>query len=166
MRIAFLHPDLGIGGAERLVVDAAMALKSKNNEVTIVTAHHDKRHCFDETKNGDLRVYSVGDWLPTHFLGRAKALFANLRMIYLTFWLMMFSKINPDVVICDQVSAPLIFLRQFCSAKLIFYCHYPDKLLSPEGGLFKRWYRVPLDFLEEWSISFADLVFVNSHFTG
>jgi alpha-1,3/alpha-1,6-mannosyltransferase len=27
MRIAFLHPDLGLGGAERLVVDAAMAMK-------------------------------------------------------------------------------------------------------------------------------------------
>ena len=27
VKIAFLHPDLGIGGAERLVVDAAVALQ-------------------------------------------------------------------------------------------------------------------------------------------
>jgi alpha-1,3/alpha-1,6-mannosyltransferase len=26
MRVAFLHPDLGLGGAERLVVDAAAGL--------------------------------------------------------------------------------------------------------------------------------------------
>ena len=29
LRIAFLHPDLGLGGAERLVVDAAVALCDK-----------------------------------------------------------------------------------------------------------------------------------------
>lgn len=27
LRIAFVHPDLGIGGAERLVVDAALELQ-------------------------------------------------------------------------------------------------------------------------------------------
>jgi len=29
LRIAFLHPDLGIGGAERLIVDAAAAMIKK-----------------------------------------------------------------------------------------------------------------------------------------
>ena len=29
MRIVFLHPDLGLGGAERLIVDAAVAMKRK-----------------------------------------------------------------------------------------------------------------------------------------
>ena len=29
MRIVFLHPDLGLGGAERLIVDAAIAMKRK-----------------------------------------------------------------------------------------------------------------------------------------
>ena len=33
LRIAMLHPDLGIGGAERLVVDAAMALVEKVRHV-------------------------------------------------------------------------------------------------------------------------------------
>ncbi|KAJ3390430.1 Alpha-1,3-mannosyltransferase-like protein [Lobulomyces angularis] len=51
MNIAFVHPDLGIGGAERLVVDAAVALKSKNHKVIIYTSHHDKTHCFLETKD-------------------------------------------------------------------------------------------------------------------
>ena len=35
LRIAFLHPDLGIGGAERLVVDAAVALKQKGHDITM-----------------------------------------------------------------------------------------------------------------------------------
>ena len=50
VRVVFLHPDLGIGGAERLVIDAALALKSRGHEVTFVTAHHDDRHCFPETR--------------------------------------------------------------------------------------------------------------------
>ena len=35
LKIAFLHPDLGIGGAERLVVDAAVALKQKGHDITV-----------------------------------------------------------------------------------------------------------------------------------
>ena len=34
MRVAFVHPDLGIGGAERLVVDAAVALRRRQHQVT------------------------------------------------------------------------------------------------------------------------------------
>ncbi len=28
-------------------------------------------------------------------------------------------------------------------AKVMFYCHYPDKLLAPKGGLLRRLYRFP-----------------------
>ena len=49
MQVAFVHPDLGIGGAERLVVDAALALKSKGHSVSFITGHHDRKHCFEGT---------------------------------------------------------------------------------------------------------------------
>jgi hypothetical protein len=48
----FFHPDLGIGGAERLVVDAAVALQERGHKVTIFTSHCDPRHCFDEARDG------------------------------------------------------------------------------------------------------------------
>lgn len=48
----FFHPDLGIGGAERLVVDAAVALQARGHVVTIFTSHCDPRHCFDEARDG------------------------------------------------------------------------------------------------------------------
>lgn len=41
------------GGAERLVVDAAMELKKRGHEVLIFTAHHDRQHCFEETLGGN-----------------------------------------------------------------------------------------------------------------
>jgi len=54
LNIVFLHPDLGIGGAERLVVDAALALKSTGNNISFITSHHDRSHCFPETIDGSL----------------------------------------------------------------------------------------------------------------
>jgi alpha-1,3/alpha-1,6-mannosyltransferase len=32
----FIHPDLGVGGAERLIIDAAIAAKSNGHHVTMV----------------------------------------------------------------------------------------------------------------------------------
>lgn len=42
------------GGAERLVVDAAVALKNRGHEVVLFTSRHDKARCFEETKDGEL----------------------------------------------------------------------------------------------------------------
>lgn len=50
--IVFLHPDLGIGGAERLVVDAAVGLQNLGHKVVIFTSHCDPKHCFDEARDG------------------------------------------------------------------------------------------------------------------
>lgn len=51
-KIIFVHPDLGIGGAERLVVDAAVGLQSRGHKVTILTSHCDRSHCFEEARDG------------------------------------------------------------------------------------------------------------------
>lgn len=50
--VVFLHPDLGIGGAERLVIDAAVGLQNRGHKVVVFTSHCDPRHCFDEARNG------------------------------------------------------------------------------------------------------------------
>lgn len=50
MKVIFLHLDLGIGGAEQLVVNAATVTKDLNHNVAILTSHHEINHCFEETK--------------------------------------------------------------------------------------------------------------------
>jgi len=40
------------GGAERLVVDAALGLQKLGHSVDIYTSHHDPNHCFEETRDG------------------------------------------------------------------------------------------------------------------
>jgi alpha-1,3/alpha-1,6-mannosyltransferase len=50
-RIAIIHPDLGIGGAEQLIINIALALQDRGNyDVTIYTPHFDPNHCFKEAR--------------------------------------------------------------------------------------------------------------------
>lgn len=69
-----------------------------------------------------------------------------------------------DVVVCDQVSAVVPILR-FFGYRTIFYCHHPDKLLSPRGGLIKRIYRFFIDLWEEVSLFYSNKIYVNSEYT-
>jgi len=165
VKIAFLHPDLGIGGAERLVVDAAVALQEKGHGVSMVTSHHDSSHCFKETSDGTLKVSSVGDWLPRSIFGRCYALCAYVRMIYAALYLVVFSDVEYDVVFCDQISACIPMLRLLSRAKVLFYCHFPDQLLTQRDSTLKYLYRLPIDWLEEISTGLAHVVVVNSKFT-
>ncbi|KAJ1379966.1 alpha-1,3/1,6-mannosyltransferase ALG2-like isoform X3 [Sesbania bispinosa] len=61
MNIAIIHSDLGIGGAERLIVDAAIELASHGHKVHIFTAHHDKNRCFEETIAGMVDLILVNN---------------------------------------------------------------------------------------------------------
>jgi alpha-1,3/alpha-1,6-mannosyltransferase len=57
--ILFFHPDLGIGGAERLIIDAAVGLQNRGHKVVIFTSHCDPKHCFDEARNGTSLISST-----------------------------------------------------------------------------------------------------------
>ncbi|EDV95635.1 alpha-1,3/1,6-mannosyltransferase ALG2 [Drosophila grimshawi] len=169
VRILFLHPDLGIGGAERLVVDAALALKERGHDVSFLTNHHDISHCFKETADGSFPVQVVGDWLPRRLFGRFYAFCAYVRMLYAAFYasFLMPQREQVDVVFCDLISVcvPVLRLARH-RPRILFYCHFPDQLLSARnGGLLKRLYRAPLNWLEEHTIGQADKVLVNSKFT-
>lgn len=50
--------------------------------------------------------------------------------------------------------------------KVLFYCHFPDQLLTERRSLLKRLYRAPIDRLEEFTTGMADLIVVNSKFTA
>jgi len=165
VNIIFIHPDLGIGGAERSVIDAAIGLKSKGHSVQFVTAHHDQNHCFQETKDGTLKVTAVGDWLPRCILGKCYALCAYIRMIYAAIYLVFFCSFKYDLIFCDQISVCVPVLR-LSKAAVLFYCHFPDMLLTQRKTFLKKLYRAPIDWLEEKTTGMAHRVLVNSKFTG
>ena len=116
LRIKIIHLDMGIGGAEQLVVNIACSMKELGHDVLILTANHDKSHCFEETKpggalGGSLLVY--GGWLPRSVFGKFTALFSIVRMIYLALVCVSLYFSSTDLVFIDGVSAPIPLLVSF-----------------------------------------------------
>lgn len=148
-RIAILHPDLGIGGAERLIVDVALALKSHGHDVDLYTNFHDPRRCFDETRNGQLNVFVACSWFPRNLFGRFYALCAYIRFIFLAIYVVYVASKDKtyDLYVCDLISACIPVLRR-AQRPVLFYCHYPDQLLTKRESLAKKLYRWPIDTLE------------------
>ncbi|KAK1233491.1 Alpha-1,3-mannosyltransferase-like protein [Marasmius sp. AFHP31] len=185
MRIAFIHPDLGIGGAERLVVDAALGLQNLGHTVHIYTSYHDPSHCFEETRDGTLKVYAVHPPLPRAIRGKFHILFAHIRQLHLTSHILS-KEYQYDVFFVDQLSTCIPFLRSFGKTRVLFYGHFPDKLLAngeliqehtgigdevrfrmkKNGSILKRAYRFPMDLLEEVTTRQADCILANSKFTS
>ncbi|CAL5870814.1 uncharacterized protein PFLUO_LOCUS5054 [Penicillium psychrofluorescens] len=157
--VIVIHPDLGIGGAERLIIDAALALQSRGHRVTIYTSHRDKTHCFEEARDGTLDVRVRGNTIfPAHICGRLHILMASLRQLHLTWSLLnelrsrgrtdfpsakkeknndeAEDEDRDDVFLVDQLPACVPVLKTFgrprpsrCQ-RILFYCHFPDQLLA------------------------------------
>ncbi|KAF2273511.1 UDP-Glycosyltransferase/glycogen phosphorylase, partial [Westerdykella ornata] len=169
--VVFFHPDLGIGGAERLVIDAAVGLQNRGHKVTIFTSHCDPQHCFDEARDGTLDVRVRGNTIvPPTIFGRFAILCAILRQLHLILTIALFTSelksLKPSAFFVDQLSAGIPLLRLLHpSVRIIFYCHFPDKLLAKKGGILKTVYRGPFDWLESWSTGCSDTIVVNSNFT-
>ncbi|KAK6349503.1 Alpha-1,3-mannosyltransferase-like protein [Orbilia brochopaga] len=169
--IVFVHPDLGIGGAERLVVDAAVGLQNLGHHVTIYTSHCDPAHCFDECRDGTLNVVVRGNTIfPPSILGRFSILCAILRQLHLTFSLLLTdTTVTPtiDYFFVDQLSVCIPLLRYFLpDTRILFYCHFPDKLLASRKSIVKSLYRIPFDWVEGFTTGLADGIVVNSKFTA
>ncbi|KAF2645545.1 mannosyltransferase [Massarina eburnea CBS 473.64] len=169
--VVFFHPDLGIGGAERLVIDAAVGLQNRGHKVTIYTSHCDPAHCFDEARDGTLDVRVRGNTVvPPALFDRFAILCAILRQVHLILQIALYSnelaECKPTAFFVDQLSAGIPLLRILQpTIRVIFYCHFPDKLLAKKGGFLKTLYRGPFDWLESWSTGCSDTIVVNSGFT-
>jgi alpha-1,3/alpha-1,6-mannosyltransferase len=172
LRVAFVHPNLGLGGAERLVVDAALELTARGHTATIFVATHDRAHAFPETIDGRLDVRVHGAFLPARIAGRMEAMCTSARVLWVAAALARAGE-PYDAVLADIVPFALPLLRGLCSAsllsrrtRLVYYCHYPDQLLAPPRRGPYAAYRAPIDRLEIPSMRAADLVLVNSRFTA
>ena len=180
MKIVFIHLDLGIGGAEQLVLNLAGASQSAGHDVTIVTSRCEQDHCFSPVKkpNGKL-AYSVqicGSFIPATIGGMVTALCSSIRMLYLSFWTIRFHS-DADIIVMDVLPTSIPLLTLFSKAGILFYCHFPDKLLTrdtvngeptetiSQRSSLRNQYRNLLDSLEELTMGYADVLVVNSNFT-
>lgn len=149
LRIGFVHPDLGIGGAEKLVVDAALSLQQLGHEVVIFTSHHDPRHCFEPTRDGTLKVQVMRTRIPRSVLGSFHLPCAILQQMSLVFQLILSIMLfnypgtmprfianrltsSPpipgfDLFFFDQLPAGIPWLKILLATRVVYYCHFPDK---------------------------------------
>ena len=193
MSFLYIHLDLGIGGAENLILNLAQSHDSslaQTTTTTIYTTHCSQSHCFAVVKNPDgVLASSVkirGNWIPrcTPFLPflRMTAIWSHIRVLYLTLCLIYDIKTSsssssssssspPITIIVDVLPTPCYLLKVFCpSIPVLYYCHFPDKLITETGNSHnqnkkKNVYRRFLDYLEDSATPFADLTLVNSLFT-
>jgi len=168
-KVIFIHPDMGIGGAERWVVETAMALLQKGYTVKIYTASWDPNRCFPETKDGTLEIvkpHFLG--IPRTILGKFQAICALWRCFLLTIWMLWREeRRETSLVIVDAVSSPLLVLKLF-GIPSFFYCHFPDLLLAKRENrsFLYNCYRNWMDKIEEYTLSLAQKIVVNSNFTA
>ncbi|KAJ2394764.1 Alpha-1,3-mannosyltransferase-like protein, partial [Coemansia sp. RSA 2603] len=135
LKIGIFHPNLGIGGAERLVVDAAVSLQKLGHQVIIYTLHHDPTHCFDETRDGTLDVRVGGGILPSSLLGHGHLACTTLRSLWLARTIVN-ARENFDIMLVDQLALVIPMLR-FARARILFYCHFPDYLQARHDGVWR-----------------------------
>ncbi len=75
LRVAFVPTRPGLGGAERLVIDAALGLQSRGHECVIHTPHLDRSRCFGEVADGRVKAHALTVPFPRAILGRLQVRF-------------------------------------------------------------------------------------------
>ncbi|KAI7988276.1 Alpha-1,3/1,6-mannosyltransferase ALG2 [Camellia lanceoleosa] len=97
---------------------------------------------------GTFPVTVYGAFLPRHIFYHLHAACAYLQCIFVALCVL-FMCPSFDVILADQVSVVIPLMKLKKSAKVVFYCHFPDLLLTQHTTILRRIYRKPIDFIEE-----------------
>ena len=100
--VGFLRPRMGIGGAERLVTDAAVCLKQRGRDVTLFVPDRMTVAQFPELAAHKIPFERAGQFMPSHIAGRMRAPLSIARTAYAG-WRMSHSARRPDVIFSDVV---------------------------------------------------------------
>ena len=150
-----------------LVVETASAMKKRGHHVEVFTSYHDPKRAFTETVDGTLDVHVHDFIVPRSIFGRFIQPLATIRFFWTAAKVMMRHKNlsgGYDIIFVDQISL-VIPLLKYSGARVIYYCHYPDMLLTTRDSLIKKLYRMPIDYLEQATTAQAHEILVNSNYT-
>lgn len=150
-----------------LVVETASAMKKRGHHVEVFTSFHDPLRAFTETVDGTLDVHVHDSIVPRSIFGRFIQPLATIRFFWTAAKVMMRHKNlsgGYDIIFVDQISL-VIPLLKYSGARVVYYCHYPDMLLTTRTSLIKKLYRMPIDYLEQVTTAQAHEILVNSNYT-
>ena len=77
------------------------------------------------------------------------------------------SDLNPDLIVVDHSASCVPILKwRFPQSKVLFYCHFPQQLVTPSRFFLYRWYSNLIGLIEAKLYEFTDVIMVNSKFTA
>ena len=117
--IAFLRPHLGIGGSERLVLDAASQLQSRGCRVRFFVPDPCAAPQFDEVSSGNMSITPVATWIPAQIGGRVRAPLAVLRTARAARTLATTVEAF-DLVFCDVVPHVIPLVKRLTSLPVLY----------------------------------------------
>lgn len=166
-KVAVLHSDFGIGGAERLILDICLGLKDSGYKVDIYTNHFDKNRCFEEFKQDNFKIITFLNMIPLTILGKFQVLISLIKIFLLSIFMIIQSgfKKEYDFIVTDGAGYITVPLLKLFGYKILFYCHFPDQLLNKNKCLTSKIYRYPIDYIEQLCTRQSDVVAVNSEYT-
>lgn len=163
------------------MLQLATASVALGHDVLLVTTRCEPHHCFAVVHpNGDLHKFLRvwGKWIPADLCGYGRTFCSTLRVLYLALCIVFHKETSSaDVVVVDVLPTPLPALATFTSSSLLYYCHFPDKLLKRNNAqslepsplspkvFLTNMYRWVMNALEAWGMLAADTIVVNSLFT-
>uniref|UniRef100_A0A0N5APG5 Alpha-1,3/1,6-mannosyltransferase ALG2 n=1 Tax=Syphacia muris TaxID=451379 RepID=A0A0N5APG5_9BILA len=155
MLIVIIHPELWNGGSDRCNVGMIRHFLNTEHRIVWYTSWSDKYWSKDEFSNVELRELKLplhpGDWLSENVaIG----------------WQLLFSDLNPDLIILDHSASCVPLLKwRFPKVKILFYCHFPQQLVTPSRFFLYRWYANLIGVYESFLFKDVDTIMVNSKFT-
>ncbi|MFH4973896.1 hypothetical protein AB6A40_000605 [Gnathostoma spinigerum] len=155
MLVVILHPEQWNGGSDRCTIAMIRHFVEQKHRVvwftTMIDKYWNQKYFTDvEIRDANLPLHP-GDWFTQNVaLG----------------WSLIFSGLEPDLVVVDHSAScvPMIKWR-FPKTKVLFYCHFPQQLVTPSRFFLYRWYAYGVSLIEGILFSYADCIMLNSYFT-
>uniref|UniRef100_A0A158Q7S6 Alpha-1,3/1,6-mannosyltransferase ALG2 n=1 Tax=Elaeophora elaphi TaxID=1147741 RepID=A0A158Q7S6_9BILA len=183
MLVVILHPEQWNGGSDRCTLGMIKHFVELGHRVIWYTTMIDcywNAKLFDNVEIRDVNLpLHPGDWWTQNIV---------------LAWQLIFSGLVPDLVVIDhsarymnknnydlQYSSGFTYCQvpnvklltsclpmlkwRFPNVKILFYCHFPQQLVTPMRFFLYRWYSRLIGLIEGLLFQKADLIMVNSHFT-
>ncbi|VDK62727.1 unnamed protein product [Onchocerca ochengi] len=155
MLVVILHPEQWNGGSDRCTLGMIKHFVELGHRVIWYTTMIDccwSSESFDHVEIRDVNLpLHPGDWWTQNVV---------------LAWQLIFSDLIPDLIIIDHSASCLPMLKwRFPKVKILFYCHFPQQLVTPTRFFLYRWYSRIIGLIEGLLFQKADLIMVNSHFT-
>ncbi|KAL3118785.1 hypothetical protein niasHT_002622 [Heterodera trifolii] len=163
MLVVIIHPEQWNGGSDRCTIGLLRHFVQAGHKVFWLTTMIDTYWAGEDFHGVEIIGPSLFAHMPLH-PGDWYTQNTALALYYL------FSKRgmgSPDLVVVDHSASCVPLLKWFFPrCRVLFYCHFPQQLVTPSRFFLYRWYAYLMGLVEGRLFEYVDIVLVNSEFTG